>query len=588
MVPFAKSWSLFFACLTLAGCTSLKPEPLSRKVLALETQAGQTALQREVLPVAGPITLEEAIARALKFNAEARLRRMESAVALGGLDVANQDLLPRLVASAGYRDRSNDLLTLSQDLSTGRVIGGQTLSSSREATQLDLSFSWSLLDFGQSYYAAKQSADRYLISTERSRRALQLLVQDVRTVFWRVAAAQKLGAEIRATTREAEAALSDARQIEAEGLRSPLEPLRYQRQLLENLRLLELVEQELSTARIEMAQLINAPRGQPLEVVEPDATLAQAWLQQPIEQLETYALVQNAELRESFYNARIARLETRRAMLKMFPGLSFNYAVRNSDDRYLINQSWNETGVQLSFNLLGWFSARAQTQLAEAGVVLADQKRMTTQMAVLSQLHLARLQYANAIHQYERADSIAQVDVRIARHVANQEAAARQTQLERVSQQTASILSQLRRYQALSNAQAAGSKLQATLGLEPPLQSPEALSLPDLTKAVAGALKQWEQGVLPTLPEDAAPPAEAAESVSEIPSPSASAVITPVNPPEAMLMTPLAPRPADGAVSDAGMDAGMDAEMHTEMQAEDEIAPDADLGIPSIAQAIPL
>jgi len=548
MVPFAKTWSLLLVSLTLAGCASLKPEPLSRRALAATTQADQAAMQQELLPLSGPLTLEEAIARALKFNAERRLRRMEEAVALGGLEVANQDLWPRLVAQAGYRDRSNDLLTLSQDLTTGRVIGGQTISSSRQATQLDLSFSWSLLDFGQSYYAAKQSADRYLISTERSRRAQQLLVQDVRTVFWRVAAAQKLGAELKDATRAAEQALEDARKIEAEGLRSPLEPLRYQRQLLENLRLLELVEQELSSARIELAQLINAPRGQALEIVEPVAALTQTWLQQPIEQLEEYALAQNAELRESFYNARIARLETRRAMLKMFPGLSFNYALHNSSDSYLINQSWNDTGLQLSFNLLGLISARSQKQLAEAGVVLADQKRMNTQMAVLSQLHLARLQYGNAIRQYERADSIAQVDARIAQHVVNQEAAARQTQLERVSQQTASILSQLRRYQALSNAQAAGSKLQATLGLEPALRTPETMAMPELTSAVAAALKQWEQGSLPAPAEEPAGPSAPAPTPAAAPV-KAEAPAEPPAPPAVVQQEVTEPPPASVPVS---------------------------------------
>jgi outer membrane protein TolC len=503
MLYFSKSVSSLALALSLAACSTMQPEPLSREAAAATALADRAALQQGVEPLAGPLSLEEAIARAIRHNAERRLRRMEEAVALGSLDVGQYDLLPRLVASAGYRDRNNDLLTLSKDLSNGNIIGGQTISSSREAVTADLAFSWSLLDFGQSYYAAKQNADRYLIATERSRRALHLLVQDVRTVFWRVAAAQALGAELKRTTADAEKALEDARKVEAEGLKSPLEPLRYQRQLLENLRLLELVDQELSSARIELATLINAPRGQAIAVVEPATRLAQAWLDQPVEQLEELALGQNAELRESQYNTRIARLETRRAMLKLFPGLSFNYAVRHSDDQYLINQSWNETGLQLSFNLLGLLAAPAQKKLADAGVALADQKRMSTQMAVLSQLHLARLQYGNAIRQFERADNIAQVDARIAQHVANQEAAARQTQLERVAQQTAAILSQLRRYQALSNAQAAGSKLQATLGLEPPLSAPETMALPELTAAVATALKSWDEGVLPTAPEGA-------------------------------------------------------------------------------------
>jgi len=497
MRTWLKLFSFFAASLSLAACSSLKPQPVTPREVAEIAQADQLALQRDVAPLAGPLRLEAAIARAIKYNADGRVRRMEEALAFGGMDASRYDMLPRLVAAAGYRDRNNDMLVLSQDLSTGRVIGGQTISSSRSAVSADLTFSWSLLDFGQSYYAAKQSADRYLISTERSRRALHLLVQDVRTAFWRVAAAQKLAAELKQATQMGEQALADARKIESEGLRTPLEPLRYQRQLLENLRLLELVEQELSTARIELAQLISAPRNVPLEVVEPATALNPAWLQMPVEQLEEQALAQNAELRESVYNARIARLETRRTMLRMFPGLSFNYAVRHSDDQYLINQSWNETGLQLSMNLLGLLSAPAQKQMAEAGVKLADQKRMSTQMAVLSQLHLARLQYANAIRQYERADSIAQVDARIAKHVANQEATARQTQLELVAQQTAAILSQLRRYQTLSNAQAAASKLQATLGLEPAITGADGMPIDELTVQVAAALQAWDAGVLP-------------------------------------------------------------------------------------------
>lgn len=148
----------------------------------------------------------------------------------------------------------------------------------------------------------------------------------------------------------------------------------------------------------------------------------------------------------------------------------------------------------MSFNLLGLLSMPAQKKLAEAGVALADQKRMATQMAVLSQLHIARLQFANAVHQYQRADTIAQVDQRLAQHVDNQVLAEKQTRLDGVSQQTASILSTLRRYQALSNMQAAGSRLQATLGLEPAIEGSDSQSLPELTSAVGQALQRWEAG----------------------------------------------------------------------------------------------
>jgi hypothetical protein len=317
---------------------------------------------------------------------------------------------------------------------------------------------------------------------------------------------------LRANIAEAKSALLDAQKAENERLRSPLEPLRFQRQVLENLRLLETIAQELSTARIELASLTNLPLTQNLQVAEAGAGINTVWLDIPVEKMEEQAILRNADLREGIYNARIARQETRRVLLKLFPGLSFNYSRKTSDDSYLINQKWNETGAQISFNLLGLLSLPAQMRLADAGVALADQKRMTTQMAIMTQLHIARLQYSNAAHQFKRADSIANVDIRLAEHISNQAMAEKQTKLDRVSQQTATILSQLRRYQALSNAQGAASKLQATLGMEPNIEASGSIPLAELTATVARSLKEWELGQLPTLPDSTDSKSSAASS----------------------------------------------------------------------------
>jgi len=124
---------------------------------------------------------------------------------------------------------------------------------------------------------------------------------------------------------------------------------------------------------------------------------------------------------------------------------------------------------------------------------------MAMQMAVLTQLHVARLQYANTARQYERSDRIAQVDDRIAQHVSNQADAQKQSVLDRISQRSTSVLSQLRRYQALSNAQAAASRLQATLGMEPTIDDSSAVPLAALTDAVGKSLQTWNKGVLPSL-----------------------------------------------------------------------------------------
>ncbi|SDG01611.1 MULTISPECIES: TolC family protein [unclassified Duganella] len=488
--------------LVLSGCSTLNVEnaKLTLPEVRATLQEDKAALTKDVEPLTGPLTLDNAIARAIKYNADRRFRAMEEAVALGTFEAGKFDMLPKLVASAGYRDRNNDLVTRSVDSVTGAPsLANPYISSSREVLTTEVGISWSLLDFGQSYYAAQQNADRVLIASERHRKALNNLVQDVRSAYWRVVAAQKLLPQLRQTIADSEAALKDARKAEDDRIRSPLEPLRYQRQLLENLRLLETIEQELSTGKIELATLANLPLTADYTVVEPSSELSTVWLEQPVDRLEEYALLRNPDLREGIYNARIAQQETRRALLKIFPGLSFNYGVKHSNDDYLIHQNWNEAGAQISFNLLGLLSAPAQLRLADAGVSLANQRRMATQMAVLSQLHIARLQYANTARQYQRADAIAGVDTRIANHITNQAEAQKQSALDRISQQSTAVLSQLRRYQALSNAQAAASRLQATLGMEPAITGSSSMPLDQLTSAVGQSLQAWNRGQLPAI-----------------------------------------------------------------------------------------
>ncbi len=80
---------------------------------------------------------------------------------------------------------------------------------------------------------------------------------------------------------------------------------------------------------------------------------------------------------------------------------------------------------------------------------------------------MARLQLANATGQFGRADEIWNVDNKISAIVINREAARAQSKLERISNETAAVLSLLRRYQAAAQMEAAESRLQATLGVEP-------------------------------------------------------------------------------------------------------------------------
>src|SRR5690606_27713610 len=130
---------------------------------------------------------------------------------------------------------------------------------------------------------------------------------DVRTAYWRAACAEKLAGDLRAAIALAETALADSRKVEAERVRNPMDALRYQRSLLENLRLLESIQQELDTARIELAGLIGLPAGTTFKIAAPRAEeLNPQLVRLPVAQMEELAITQNADLREQVYSARIA------------------------------------------------------------------------------------------------------------------------------------------------------------------------------------------------------------------------------------------------------------------------------------------
>lgn len=487
----AKSAVALFICWSLAGCSTIQPEPLSPEKLKAQAEVERQVVQAEPEPIEGALSIEQAVARALKYNLERRTRLMEEAMAFRQLDVSHYDMLPKLLANVGYTSRNNDKISESRNNETGELSPSQFVSQERTHTLSTLGASWNLLDFGVGYYNTRQQADRVLIASERRRKAMHILMQDVRTAFWRAVSAQKLRQQVHETLTLAEQALADSRQAEAERLRNPVDSLRYQRQVLENLRLLESIDQELSTAQLELKALINAPLGQPLTLAEPDFNVNDAALDVPVERMEEMAMGANADVREQHYNLRIAREEARKTLVRLFPNLSFNYGLNYDTDSYLVNNSWNEAGVQLSFNLFNLFTGPGQLKLAEAGVSLADQRRLSVQMATLAQTHLARQQLANASKQFKRADAIWETDQRISEHMQNRQDSQVQGPLETVANQTTAILSLLRRYQALAQVQAAEARLQSTLGVEPDLPSVDSLSLTQLTEGIAASQKQW-------------------------------------------------------------------------------------------------
>ena len=462
--------------------------------------------QSNIEPVGSMLTLNEAVARGLKYNLDHRTKLLEQAIALGTYDVSKYDMLPKLVAQAGYSYRNNYFIADSKNPQTGESKAGAFASSDKDYGHAGITLNWSLLDFGVSYLNARQNADRIVVASERRRRTMHVLVQDVQSAYLRAAAAQALKRDIEAAMLQANAAIDDAQKVEVSGLRPPLDALKYQKTLLDNLKILSTIEQELATSRLELNQLINLPVNAKPLLEDPEMlAVPNAFDATPAEEFEVRAMLANADLKQSIYEARIAVEEARKSLLKLFPDLTFSVGAQYAANSYYVNKNWIESSAGISYNLWNLLSLPAVKKLADQNKEYAAQRRIMMQMAIVTQVHLSKVQLANSQAQYRQSAQIDNVDERIAKITTEKYREGVASQAEKVSSDVSSIVSRLRKYQTLAQFFAARGKMQATTGLEPHFSSLDDLSLEQLTGLVADSFKDWNAGKLPALPEQDEP-----------------------------------------------------------------------------------
>ena len=454
----------------VAGC-AVNPKQFTQTELVNLSNADREAIVASSAPPAGPLSLDEAIARALKYNLDRRVKLMEEALAFDQTQVDRFDILPKAVANSAYLSRSNRGASSSTDYVTGKPsLANPSYSQDLHRITRDLTLSWSILDLGVSWYNAHQNANRVLIARERRRKAVLSIIADVRSSYWRAMGAQVLKDRLRTTIREGEVALKDARLTETERLKSPLDSLRFQKTILENLRQLRVVEQELATARAELAALINvlpsvnfSLRG---ATAASRAMQVPAW-NVPVERLEEAALLANPDALDNAYQARIAADETRKAIARMIPGISFDISPKKYDSNsFLVAHTWQEASIRLGGNLVTTLlSAPAQISYSKANEQVVNARRLAVRMALIAQVHVATQQIRSSRDLFINASQLFEVDRKIANTMAVRQANDAQSIAESVANRTVALTSEMRVFTTYAQMQAALGRIQASLGV---------------------------------------------------------------------------------------------------------------------------
>ena len=469
----------------LSGC-AVAPQAITPNERSAQILQDKNAMFSGQEVVSAPITMEDAIARALKYNLDNRLKMMEEALAVKQLDMANFNLLPKLTANAGYSDRNNDYGSSSMDLATGKQSLVPSTSQDRSHTASDLTLSWNILDFGVSYFQAKQQANQGLIIQERRRKVVQTMTQQVRQAYWQAVGAQLLEDKINQVMVSADKALSDSRTIENERLRSPLDSLTYQRQMLDILRQLESIRDELTQAKPRLASLMNLPPNADFKVVVPtDLQVPEVTAQ--LDKMEELALLNRPELMEAAYNERISVDETHKAIARLFPGIEFSASRNHDTNSFLVNDQWNATGVRVSWNLLNLLNISNTKGMAKAQLEVSRNQRLALNMAVLTQVHVAYRDYLSRKHQYERNADMFGVDQRILTYTHNAANSSADSRLQEIRASASALMSELRQYQSYGALQSSYGQILATLGVDLLPKTLPSNDLATLSQAVKNA-----------------------------------------------------------------------------------------------------
>lgn len=475
----------------MAGC-SVTPKALTAEEVQDRVKNDTSRMYSEQEAIRGPISMQEAVARALKYNLDYRLKKMESALALGLTDYASYDMLPQMVASAGYTKRSNYSGGTSIGILDGEMSDRPTSSDERSRSLRGIEFSWSALDFGVSYYRARQQGDQFLIAEERRRKVVQNLLQDVRAAYWRALGAQRLNDQADEIVQRANMALSRSREAETQKIIPPGLALAYQRALLDATTLLNQRRQDLEFAKRELAALMNVPPAASFVLAEAtEVTLPAA--PRDLARLEDMALLQRPELREEDFRKRITADEARKQMLSMLPGITFNYGRQHDSNSFLYNNSWSQGGVSLAWNLMRLVALPSMEDAQKYQEQTDEARRMALSMAILTQTRVSAERYRLALEDFKLADQAAQVDSRLAAYTKASVSAKLESELEAIRTQARAVLGAYQRANAYANAHIAFGRLYNTVGFDPIADDFETNDLATLSQRVKAHLDATEK-----------------------------------------------------------------------------------------------
>lgn len=485
--------------LILSACTgantALEPENV-RKTVAEDLRAAYTVDPADD----GVLTLELAIARAIKYNLDTKVAETEAFVSARDVSVAGLRALPTASLSANRVGRSNLGGSSSRSLLTGIQSLEPSISTDQYRNTEQLNASWNALEAGLAISQARSATDRERVAIERKRRVFEDVVSSTYSAYWRAAVAQRAAPMILALKTRLDDQIKRLDDAAKAGLMPLGEAKTLKSTLLAKRAALDGLQERIHMSELGLATLIGLPPGSPLRLDLSDEKWLAAdrlpTISRDEETLRAVALVNRAEVRQELINKTISARNVTAEIFATFPGAEAVLNGTHDSNSFLANSAWFDWTVGLTQSITKILTLPARYRRAKADQKLSETRRHALVAAVVTQVAIARTRYDFMRQMFNATADVEENNRVLARRADGYAKAGMMGGPQRMTAEVDAAISAMDRMNSYANAQEAYAQLLFTLGLDLWNGNTDGMELPEIAANVRANLVALEDQLL--------------------------------------------------------------------------------------------
>jgi len=467
--------------LLIAGCQSNQGDMNQKRLEEVKKYFDQQ--DSRAVPLSKVFTLNECIQTAINNNLDLKLEKAKKDISDESYTSALLGMLPKMTGtydvSRRNRYSTSGSVAVYDDKATNEVVNQYNTSSRKKTQTLKLEAAFSIVDFGMAYYNSKQAEDRVAFNDELVRRTAQNLAYDISQAYYEVAVSQTVMTEAQELIRKNDEMEARLDQLSEEKTVAPMQAVSTGIDLLSVKQRLKDYRRNYNNSCIRLANLMGFTSTSAAELrVSTDLLAAAPNLNLPdLKTIETLALENRPELFQSDLNAHIAVLETRKAIVSMFPNAQFTANWNKTDNPYTKNQYWHEIGLNAALDFFSLPSKYYNYKIKALEESMMDERTLNLTIGIISQVHMAHGNIAESLERYELSDKIYELGrkkLELTKDKLNREGAISTMTLLQTETQT--HLYNIARLTDLSAVHVAYSRLINSVGTDDLTQTPLSLS----------------------------------------------------------------------------------------------------------------